>query len=77
MLLISWAVNEPFSLSMNLVAADVSPRHICLGEVSADSRRRLRFRGSKREVPFRRILTPTLARWERENLSMSRPMSCD
>ncbi len=34
---------------MNLVAADVSPLHLNSEEVRADSRRLLRFRGSKRE----------------------------
>jgi hypothetical protein len=33
------------------------------------SLRRLRFRGSKREIPFGRILTPALSRWEREKRS--------
>ena len=41
---------------MNLVAADVSPLHLPLGKVRADSRRLLRFRGSRREV-FRGILS--------------------
>ena len=41
---------------MNRLAADVIPRSISLRAVSANARR-LRFRGSKREVPFRRILT--------------------
>ena len=38
---------------MNLVAADVSPLHLLLGKVRADSRRLLQFRGSTREVTFR------------------------
>src|ERR1035437_6094217 len=37
---------------MNLVAADVSPRILSPMKVSADSRRRLRFRGLMREVLF-------------------------
>jgi len=41
---------------MNLVAADVSPLHLPLGKVRADSRRLLLFRGSRREV-FRGILS--------------------
>ncbi len=43
---------------MNLVAADVSPLHLLLGKVRADSRRLLQFRGSTREVTFRGILSP-------------------
>jgi pseudouridine synthase len=46
------------TLSMNLVAADVSPLHLILGKVRADSRRLLRFKGPKRE-PVRRILSPS------------------
>ena len=36
-------------LSMNLVAADVNPLHLIQSKVRADSRRLLRFRGSKHE----------------------------
>ncbi len=45
-------------LPMNFVAADVSPRTLSSMKVSADSRRRLRFRGSTRGIFFRGILTP-------------------
>ena len=41
----------PSALPMNLVAADVSPRTLSGRKISADSRRRLRFRGSRRENP--------------------------
>ena len=53
---------------MNLVAADVSPLHLKADAVRADSRRRLRFRGSKRES-FRGILSPSDA--ERENTKLT------
>ncbi len=55
----------PPALAMNLVAADVSPLHLPLGKVRADSRRLLRFRGSMREI-FRGILSPVEA--EREKI---------
>src|SRR5438034_3315991 len=45
------------SLPLNLVAADVSPLHLPLGKVRADSRPLLRFRGSRREILFRGILS--------------------
>ena len=38
---------------MNVVLGDLSPNPISLREVRADSRRRLRFRGSKRDCFFR------------------------
>lgn len=41
---------------MNLAAADASPRHLNSKEVRADSRRRLRIRGSRRGIPFGGIL---------------------
>jgi hypothetical protein len=49
------------ALPMNLVAVPhcgISPRTLNSMEVSADSRRRLRFRGSRREKIFRGILSP-------------------
>ena len=45
-----------FFLPMNLVAADISRRTLNPGEDDADSCR-LRFRGSRREVSFRQILS--------------------
>jgi hypothetical protein len=42
---------------MNLVAADVSPRILYRVKISADSRRRLRFKGLKREFLFRENLS--------------------
>ena len=38
-----------YLLSMNLVAADVSPLHLIQSNVRADSRRLLRFKDLKRE----------------------------
>jgi 2-phosphosulfolactate phosphatase len=43
---------------MKLVAADVSPLHLIQSNVRADSRRLLRFRGSKRKQKFREIFSP-------------------
>ena len=63
----------PGSLPLNLVAVDVSPRHspprarkggrmaeggVQFGITAPTDVRRLRFRGSKRETGFRRILSP-------------------
>src|SRR2546426_7434378 len=51
-------------LPMNLVAADVS-RRMCLfsrQRISADSRRRLRFRGSTHEIFFLELLPMNIAR---------------
>ena len=45
-----------FSFPINLVAADVSPLHLIQSNVRADSRRLLRFRGSKHE--FIREIAP-------------------
>jgi len=45
------------SLSMNLVAADVSPLTTPPSKIGADSRRRLRFRGSTRELWVRGTLS--------------------
>ncbi len=42
-------------LPMNHVAADVSPLHLVQSDVRADSRRLLRFRGSKREIVRRNL----------------------
>src|SRR5437773_650178 len=47
------------TLSMSFVAADVSPLHLPLFKVRTDSRRLLRFRGSKREVLIRRNVSPS------------------
>ena len=52
---------------MNPVAADVSPLHLIQSNVRADSRRLLRFRGSRREKMFRGILSPPSDGAEREN----------
>jgi 3-methyladenine DNA glycosylase/8-oxoguanine DNA glycosylase len=46
------------TLSMNLVAADVSLRTLSPMKVSVDSRRRLRFKGSTREILFWENLSP-------------------
>ena len=43
---------------MDLVAADVSPRTLSPMRVSADLRRRLRFKGSTREILFWGNLSP-------------------
>jgi hypothetical protein len=43
---------------MNLVAADMSPLHLIQSNVRADSRRLLRFRGSRRDKMFRGIFSP-------------------
>ena len=67
-------------LSMNLVAADVSPRHSLWPKISADSRRRLRFRGSKRDVLFRIILTLILSPCEEErktSVAVRKPGHCE
>jgi hypothetical protein len=42
-------------LTMNLVAADVSPLHLIQSDVRADSRRLLRFRDSRRDKSFGKI----------------------
>ena len=62
--IVASAVKTPLTrpsdtLPMNLVAADVSPLHLLLGRVRADSRRLLQFRGSTREVTFRGNLSPS------------------
>jgi hypothetical protein len=41
----------------NLVAADVRPLHFIQSNVRADSRRLPRFRGSRRDIMFRGILS--------------------
>ncbi|HEU0039730.1 MAG TPA: neutral/alkaline non-lysosomal ceramidase N-terminal domain-containing protein, partial [Verrucomicrobiae bacterium] len=71
--IVASAVKTPLtrpSDTVNLVAADVSPLHLLLGKVRADSRppsavllrrtgRLLQFRGSTREVTFRGNLSPS------------------
>src|SRR6266576_3271971 len=71
--IVASAVKTPLtrpSDTVNLVAADVSPLHLLLGNVRADSRppsavllrrtgRLLQFRGSTREVTFRGNLSPS------------------
>jgi hypothetical protein len=43
---------------MNLVAPDVSPLHLVIRKVRADSRRPLRFKDAERKTSFGRILSP-------------------
>src|SRR2546430_7360983 len=68
------------SLPMNLVAADVS-RRTCLvsrQRISADSRRRLRFRGSTLEIFFLELLGMNLRKTfnaQRPTLNVQRRMS--
>jgi len=52
----------PANLAANFVAADVSPFHLVQNNVRADSRRLLRFRGSRRDKIFRGILFRPRAR---------------
>jgi hypothetical protein len=49
---------SPPALSINLVAADVSPRILSLRRISADSRRRLQFKGTNRESSILWNLSP-------------------